>query len=85
MCVWGSIGVVRTLLVDLLVGQLLLLAQEVADHGGEEVAARAARVTRGMLGGTGEVIVIIVKGDLASSRRDCGWVKVVLVGAAPLG
>lgn len=86
MCIGGSgLGVVRTLLVDLLVGQLLLLAQEVADHGGEDVAARAARVARGVLGGTGEVVVIIVKGDLASSGRDYRRVKVVLVGATPLG
>lgn len=74
----------RTLLVDLLVGQLVLLAQEVPDHGGEEVAG-AARVARGVLGGTGEVVVIVVKGDLAASGRDCGGVEVVLIRAAPLG
>lgn len=78
-------GALRTLLVDLLIGQLVLLAQEAPDHAGEDVAAGAARVARGMLGGTGEVVVIVVKGDLASSGRDCGGVEVVLVGPAPLG
>lgn len=75
---------VRTLLVDLLIGQLVLLAQEAADHGGEEVAG-AARAARGVLGGTGEVVVIVVKGDMASSGRNCVGGEVVLVGAAPLG
>lgn len=85
MCVWGfNDVVVRTLLIDVLVGQLVLLAQEVADHGGEEVT-RTARVARGVLGGTAEVVIIVVIGNVASSGRNCRGCEVVLVGTAHLG
>lgn len=76
---------VRTLLVEVLSGQLFLLAQEATDHGGEDVAAGAARTARGVRGCTGEIIVIVVKGDLAASGRHCERGEVVLVWAAPLG
>lgn len=85
MCNMCNNGAVHTLLVDLLGGQLVLLAQEVPDHGGEDVAARTARAASGVLGGTGEVVVIVVKGDLASSGGNCGRGEAVSVGAAPLG
>lgn len=78
-------GVVHTLLVDLLRGQLVLLAQEVPDHGGEDVATGAARAASGMLGGTGEVVVIVVKGDLASSGGNCGGGEAVSVGGCSSG
>jgi len=62
---------VRTLLVDLLGRKLVLLAQEAPDHGGEDVAAGAAGAARGVLCGAGEVVIIVVEGDLASSGRNC--------------
>lgn len=68
----------RTLLVNVLSGKLVLLAQEAPDHAGEDVAARAARAARGVLRGAGEVVVIVVEGDRASSGRDCG--RAVLAG-----
>lgn len=62
---------VHTLFVNLLCGQLVLLAQETPDHGGEDIAAGAARVACGMLSSAGEVVVIVIKGDLTASGRDC--------------
>lgn len=62
---------VRTLLVNVLGGKLVLLAQEAADHGGEDVTAGAARAARGMLRRAGEVVVIVVEGDRAASGRNC--------------
>lgn len=61
----------RTLLIDLLGRKLVRLAQEAPDHRGEDVAAGAARAARGVLCGAGEVVVIVIEGDLASSGRDC--------------
>jgi hypothetical protein len=77
VCVGGS---VRTLLVNVLGGKLVLLSQEIADHAGEDVAARAARAARGMLGCAGEIIVVVIKGDMASSGGN--WGARVSSGAA---
>lgn len=66
---------VHTLLVNILGGKLVLLAQEAPDHGGEDVAAGAARAARGVLRRAGEVVVIVVEWDGASSGRDCKPVK----------
>lgn len=65
-------GAQRTLLVNVLGGKLVLLAQEAPDHRREYVASRAARAASRVLRGAGEVVVIVVKGDRASSGRDCG-------------
>lgn len=59
-----------TLLVNLLAGQVGLVAHEAAEDAREEVpVARAAGVAGGMVGGAAQVVVVVAPGDVAAGRH----------------
>lgn len=68
MCIFFMLrGCAPTLFVNVLVGQLALVANKVAEDAGEEVPVTGtASVARGVLGGTAQVVVIVAPEDLAA-------------------
>lgn len=59
-----------TLLVNVLVGQLALVAHEVAEDAREEVPVTGTTsVAGGVLGSAAQVIVVVTRGDLAAGRH----------------